>query len=231
MSELTQLHIYEKILLLALRDKEGTMLPISNYHYALGGALLAELLLLGKINVIERRFSKLVELQDEKLLNDEILDTALGLIIKSKRRANIQTLISRFSNMRNLKHRAAGLCRKGILKEDEEQILFFFKRRVYPELNPLPEKELIGQMRTAILSGSDDIDPEIIIIISIAHATNLLKPILSKEEYKVSKKRIKQLINGEITGKATKEAIEAMQAAVMVACIMPAVMASTTSGS
>ena len=37
------------------------------------------------------------------------------------------------------------------------------------------------------------------------------------------KKRIEQVINGDVVGPATREAIEAMQAAVMVAVIMPAV--------
>jgi hypothetical protein len=36
-------------------------------------------------------------------------------------------------------------------------------------------------------------------------------------------------VNGELSGKATREAIAAMQAAVFVACIMPAIIVSTTS--
>ena len=47
------------------------------------------------------------------------------------------------------------------------------------------------------------------------------------KEIKQRKKRIEQIVNGEIAGKATKEAIDAMQAAVMVACIMPAIMMTT----
>ncbi len=39
----------------------------------------------------------------------------------------------------------------------------------------------------------------------------------------------KKLVNGDLMGKATKEAIEAAQAAVMVACVMPAVMVATMS--
>jgi hypothetical protein len=44
---------------------------------------------------------------------------------------------------------------------------------------------------------------------------------------KARKTRIEQIINGEMTGKAAQEAIQAMQAAVMVACIMPAIMTTT----
>jgi len=51
----------------------------------------------------------------------------------------------------------------------------------------------------------------------------------NKKELKERKVRIKQIVNGEITGKAATEAIQAMQAAVMVACIMPTMMTATMS--
>jgi hypothetical protein len=38
------LYLYEEILLLALKDKEGTFFPMVSYHFAIGGAILAELL-------------------------------------------------------------------------------------------------------------------------------------------------------------------------------------------
>ena len=40
-----RLTLHEEILLLALRDEEGTIASGTNYSYALGGAILAELIL------------------------------------------------------------------------------------------------------------------------------------------------------------------------------------------
>jgi hypothetical protein len=54
--------------------------------------------------------------------------------------------------------------------------------------------------------------------------------VFDKRQLKGRKARIQQVVNGELTGKATREAIEAMQAAVMVACIIPAIVVSTTAG-
>ena len=51
--------------------------------------------------------------------------------------------------------------------------------------------------------------------------------IFDKKQLKQRKKRIEQIVNGEITGKAAKDAIDAMKAAIMVTCIMPAIMTST----
>ncbi len=44
-----RLHIYEEILLLALRDKQGTIFYDVHYPQALAAAILAELLLIKKV--------------------------------------------------------------------------------------------------------------------------------------------------------------------------------------
>ncbi len=49
-----------------------------------------------------------------------------------------------------------------------------------------------------------------------------------RKEVRARKKRIQQIINGEIVGKATKEVIEACQAAVIAAAIIPAVVTSVS---
>jgi hypothetical protein len=64
---------------------------------------------------------------------------------------------------------------------------------------------------------------------SLANSTGLLKVVFDKKELKGRKARIKEIIDGEITGKAAKEAIEAMQAAVMVCCIVPAITTAAIS--
>jgi hypothetical protein len=61
----------------------------------------------------------------------------------------------------------------------------------------------------------------------LANSTGLLKIVFDKKKLKGRKARIKQIVDGEITGKAATEAIQAMQAAVMVACIMPSITAAT----
>jgi hypothetical protein len=63
----------------------------------------------------------------------------------------------------------------------------------------------------------------------LAKATNLLKMVFTRRELKEHKKRIEQIVQGEALGKAAKEAVEAVQAAIFVACIMPAVATTVTS--
>lgn len=71
----------------------------------------------------------------------------------------------------------------------------------------------------------------LVVLLSLAKGANLLPTLFGKKNIKQQKRRIELIVNGEITGKATKEAIDAMQAAIMVACIIPAMMMSVTASS
>ena len=222
------LYLYEEILLLALKDKEGTFFPMVNYHFAIGGAILAELLLSKKIVLESSKKAKYIKLIDGTPFGDSILDESLDKIRNSKKRARIETWINRFANLKNLKHRAAEkLCWRGILKADEDTVLLIFKRKIYPEVNLIPEAKLIERLRHAIFTNTEDINSRTVILLSIAKSTGLLNVLFSKKELKDHKKRIDQIVNGEITGKATKEAIEAMHAAIMITCIIPTIITTT----
>jgi len=224
------LFLHEEILLLALRDEEGTIASGTMYQYAIGAALLAELLLSKRIEVEQSGRKKLVNLVSPTPLGEPLIDECLEKVSSAKRRAVLQTWVSRFSGVKNLKHRVARqLCRRGILRADEDKVLLIFTRKIYPEVNPEPETELIERLRTAIFTDTEDIDPRTVVLLSLANSTGLLKVVFDKKELKGRKARIKQIVNGEIMGKAATEAIQAMQAAVMVACIMPTLMTTSVS--
>src|SRR4030095_2782383 len=107
--------LHEEVMLLALRDAEGTIAPGTMYQYAIAGGVLAELLLNNRIRVEDSR-KKLVDLVTSKKIGDPLLDECLEQISGAKRRASLQTWVSRLAGMRNLKHRVAEqLCKRGIL--------------------------------------------------------------------------------------------------------------------
>jgi Golgi phosphoprotein 3 len=225
------LFLHEEILLLALRDVEGTIASGGTmYQYAIGAALLAELLLSKRIEVEQSGRKKLVNPVSPTPLGEPLIDECLEKIGNAQRRAVLQTWVSRFASVKNLKHRVARqLCRRGILRANEDKVLLLFTRKIYPEVNPGPERELIRRLEHAIFTETRDVDPRTVVLLSLADSTGLLKVVFDKKMLKSRKARIKQIVNGEITGKAATEAIQAMQAAVMVACIMPAVMTTTIS--
>jgi len=224
------LYLYEEVMLLALRDRQGTIASGTMYQYAIGGAILAELLLGNRVEIEQVRKRKFLKLIDPTPLGDPLIDECLEKIRNAKRRAVLQTWVSRFASLRQLKHRAARqLCRRGILRMEEDDILLIFKRKVYPEINPAPEREIIRRLETAISTEKTDIDPKTVVLLSLTKSAELLKVVFDKKRLKSRKARIEQVANGEVTGKAAHEAIQAMQAAVMVAVIMPMMMTTTMS--
>lgn len=233
MVEKDTLFLYEEIMLLALQDHKGIVHPSINYPYALGGAILAELMLQQRIAVEEvKKNKKLVNLLNPKPVKDPLIDECLAKLESAKRRGSPQTWVARFAAVKNLKYRAVeGLCRKGILRDDEDKVLLIFTRKIYPEINPEPERKMIERLRRAVFTETREIDPRTVVLLSLANAIGLLRVAFDKKKLKARKDRIERIVNGEMTGKAAKEAAQAAQAAamaaVMVACITSVVITAT----
>ncbi|MGM0905653.1 MAG: GOLPH3/VPS74 family protein [Pseudomonadota bacterium] len=218
------------MMLLALCEEKGTMNGMY-VEYATAGAITAELLILGRIKVDHDNKEK-VAVVDDSPTGDTLLDEALTIISEAKRQRKLKDWVQKLVGIKDLKHKVAqALAADGIVSAEKEKVLWLFERRVYPEVKPQPEQELRQAMREAVLSNTDNIEPRIAITVALANSAKLLPQVFSKQELKDRKQRIKQLENGELVSKAAKEAVQAIEAAVMVAAIMPAITASTVTSS
>ncbi|MBN2171359.1 MAG: GPP34 family phosphoprotein [Candidatus Krumholzibacteriota bacterium] len=217
------LYLHEEILLLAFRNKKGTLAAEeTKFQHALGGAILAELLLQGRAGVEEERRKKFVALRNRRPLGEPVLDEALTKLRDAKRRASLKTWVMRFAGMKRLRHRVARqLCRRGILRADEDKVLLIFTRKIYPELDPRPERALVERLRAAIFADTGDVDARTAILVSLADKTGLLKLAFDRKDLKARKARIASLAAGEAVGQAAKAATDAAQAAILVAVIAP----------
>lgn len=212
MTDSSSLFLYEEIMLLALRDETGDTVA-GFVEHAVAGAVLAELLLTGRISVDETR-KELVDLVSTTPLGDPIIDECLERVAVAKRRASLKTWLSRLAGTKKLKERVVRqLCDRGILRADEDRVLWLFTRKVYSEINPVPEKEIVERMRTAIFTDDDQLEPRTTVLVSLASGANLLGETFGRKEVRNRQQRIEQIVNGEMTGKVTKEIIAASQAA------------------
>jgi len=210
--------LHQEVLLLALKDDEGTPEFGVSYSYAMAGAILAELFLNERVRLVKPKKRELLELVSSTPLGDTVLDNALEKVRTAKRRATPATWVPRFGNSQQLRHDVAtSLVNRGILKADEGRILWLFKRRIYPELDPGPERRIIARMEEAIFTDTPNVDSRTAILISLANATGLLKPVFDKKRLKSRKDRIEQLTSGEFAGAAAQAAVQAAAAAAMVA--------------
>ena len=89
---------------------------------------------------------------------------------------------------------------------------------------------MVDRLRRAIFSDSREIEPRTVILISLAKSADLLSIPFDKSDLKRRKERIKKIAEGEILGKAAKEVVDAAQAAIAMAAIMPALIVTTTGG-
>ena len=228
MKNSNELHLHQEILLLALKDEAGTIESGTLYQYAIGGAVLAELLLGGQLRIETVKEKRLVTPADTTPIGDPVIDECLEKVLAAKKPATAQTWVSKFAGLKDLKHRVAeGLCDRGILAEQDAKVLLVFTRKTYPELDPAPEKELVQRLRSAIFTDNDDIETRTVVLASLANSAGVLKAVFDKKELKGRKDRIEQIVNGEVTGKATQEAIQAMQAAVMAATVMTTIITTS----
>jgi hypothetical protein len=212
MTESKPLFLQEELLLLALRDEEGTI-SAAMYPYALAGAILAELMLHERIRVDDPK-KKMVQVLSNSPLGDPLLDECLERIARDDRPDSLADWVERFTAVRHLKDRVAeGLCERGILRAEKGRFLFVFPKVTYPEVDHGPEGRILQRLRSAIFEESEEIDTRTAVLLSLASSTGMLPTVFDPEELKPGQAHIDRITQGEQVGQAAKEAIDAMQAA------------------
>jgi hypothetical protein len=220
-----RLHLHEEVLLLALRNDKGTVAGGVMYQQAAGGALLAELILENRVSLVTAGRSTYAVVQDPSPTGEPLLDECLRRMATATRRATLPAWIGRFAGLKRLRHRAAsGLREKGILREEEGTVLLLFTRRLYPELDPAYEREILRRLDAAIAADSV-VDARTSILLALAHHSGLLKANFDRGRLKERRARIEKVIAGEAVGKATKQAIDAVTAAILVTTMVPIIAA------
>ena len=222
------LTLYEEILLLALDDDKGTTGLDSRHDMAMGGAALAELVLLGAVTIDADR-KKLVTAAPGVRVADPLLAECLELVRGARRRRRAGQWVQKFAGLKGLKNRVArGLVEKGVLREGRDKVLGLFPRTIFPERDGGPEHDLIARLEHAVFAASPRVDERTLVVAVLADATGLLPRVFDKKKLKGRKQRLKKLADGQPAGAATREAVEAAQAAAAVLVIVAGSMAATT---
>ncbi len=223
-----RLALHEEFMLLALREETGTFSASVQLECPLAAAVLSELLLQKRIELDNsKKKNKLVNVIDSSDMSDPILNEALQKISNAKRRGSLKSWVMKTAQIKKLKHRVAQqLCQKDILYADKDKILLIFDRKIYPELDPKPEQELTKRLHEAIFSDNQELEHRDVILIALASRAKLLRKKFDKHELKSRKKRIKMISEGVLTAKAAQEVMDAMNAAIMIAVIIPTITSS-----
>ncbi|GIE96378.1 GOLPH3/VPS74 family protein [Paractinoplanes rishiriensis] len=212
--------LVEEFLLLAY-DEDGTPLTDGTHlDNGLGGALLLELALAGKVDIADRR----VVVLDPQPVGDPLADEALARIgaePRARKPGHWVTKLSKQARPRVLDKLVA----EGVLTVTEDKVLWVFPRRKYPPANgqlPAVEAEALQRMRAALLHD-EPVEPRTAALCALVAATELDRKVFRDLDRKRVKARLKQIGEGAWAAEAVRKTIEEIQAAVMVA-----IVASTT---
>jgi golgi phosphoprotein 3 len=214
------LSLAEELFLLALHEEKGKVHDsiAMSVHYGLGGALLADLALHKMIEIDPK--GKVAVLEPGPC-GDEILDEAWLKIKDVGKLYKVKYWVEEFSdNFRKLQKRLAeNLVNKGVLIREEHKYLWVIPYEAYPQLDASAKYWLKNQLREVLLTGSKA-DSHAIVLLSLTRSCNMLQFIITRDEQKMSRRKIEQLTSDEEIGKAVQDAIEMVEAAATTAAMI-----------
>ena len=204
------LNTAEDLILLALDDSTGSFYRMTdiNFNLALVGALFMNLSTLNRIDIDH---DSVVVLSHEPT-GDEFLNECLTLISEVKDVTSTADLIKHvYNNSPRLRERLLGsLDQKGIVREQEEKILWIFNTRRYPIVDNSEEQEILTRIRAVII---DQQIPETkdIVLIGLLCVTDLIDKIFTSEELNTHCERIELVRNMDLISPAVYRIIAEIQ--------------------
>lgn len=201
------LTIPEEIYLLSI-DENGRQYAHfrnENFDIIIASAILMELLLLHRIDTDEKYIFP------DKIdnVNDELLDGVIDEIVEFGNSRRIEEWISILS-IQGQHFRdtiITSLVRKGVLKIENEEIFWFFSKRIYPLVGDEQLEEVQSRIRNLVL-GNDLPSERDMVIVSILKNSNLLGIVFSSEEIEKYENRISQIAKMDFIGQSITPVIE-----------------------
>jgi hypothetical protein len=204
----------QELYLLALHEEKGRV-PASlstSLHYGLGGAILAELILQGRVGLDDKR--KAVVVNDAMFTEDDLLNEGLERIQTSGRRHRAKYWVSTFSDyISKLEKRLANcLVDLGVLRKEQKRFLGVVPYEAYPAQDASARFWIKQHLRSVVLGGEAP-DGHTAALLSLVRACDLLGRIFTRDELKTARRQIEALRSGEAIGEAVQQAIETIEAA------------------
>ncbi|WP_277211002.1 GOLPH3/VPS74 family protein [Isoptericola croceus] len=228
--------IAEDLLLLAFDDATGRPdRHVDNLDYRLAGALLVELALTGRVDVAEAgavapdgsaRRRGTVVVRDASPTGHPALDRAIDVVGRRARKP--KDLIGPLSK-RIREPLLTGLVERGILQREDRRIMGIVPTTAWPAADSSHELRLRAECE-AVLLGTQDPRPETAALLSVVHGTGLVKKLVPPGHAKAAKRRAKEITQQSWANDAVKKAVDDVNAAVMVAVMIPAMSAAAASG-
>ncbi|WFE95620.1 GPP34 family phosphoprotein [Micromonospora sp. WMMD987] len=203
-----------ELVLLAYDDEGVNRLGRPHLDYGLSGAVLLELALAGRVEVVDDR----LVVTDPTPTGHQVLDAALAEVAADGRRRRPKDWISRLA--KGLPDRVlAGLVDAGVLRRESDRVLLVFPRTRYPSptgAEPVAETAARQRMVDALLADGP-VEARTAALLGLTRAVGLDRKLFRELPKERLKARTTEIAAGDWASAATKKAIEETQAAIMTA--------------
>ncbi|MBB5958813.1 hypothetical protein FHS29_005422 [Saccharothrix tamanrassetensis] len=215
------LTLADELALLAYDDDGTRRLGQPSLGYGLAGAVLVELAIAGRVDVVDKRVAAL----STAPIGHPALDEALTRIADDKLRKP-QYWVEKLA--KGLTDQVLdGLAEAGVLRREQDRVLWVIPRTRFPSpggVEPPLETE-VRQRLTAAVATDDPVDPRTAALCGLIKAVQFDRKVFTDLPRDRVKARLKAITEGDWASDATRKAIEQVQAAltaVMVAVVVPA---------
>lgn len=215
------MNLAQDFALLAYDNDSKPRLDDSSLDHGLGGALLLELVLAGKVDIEDKR----VVVRDGGPTGDSLADVALRQIAEDGVARKPGHWVGKFA--KNARGQVMErLAAEGVVRKEQHKVLGVFPRTRYTAANgvePAPAAEAEARLRAA-MTTSGAVEPRTAALCALVAATGLDKKMFKDLDRKQVKARLRDIGDRDWAAVAVKKTIEEIQAAIMVSVIAAAVV-------
>ena len=220
--------IAEDVLLLATDDATGkATISALQLDPALAGAVLIELVVAGRVNLLSEERQAKVVVTDGTPLGDPVLDVALQSLIDKGPCKPVQAIRLLAKGLRARLNDL--LEQRGILRRESGKVLGLFPTTRWPARDSGPEQDVRALVVGVLLNGQEP-DGRTAAVISVLTAADMLKTVVQRPDIKAAKARGKDIGAGNWAGDSIRKVIQETQAA-MTAAVMVSTTAAIAGGS
>jgi hypothetical protein len=181
-------------LLLIVPRRESLRLDEDERSYLYIGAILAELVNTDALSLNEGK----LRYRRNPGLDDELMNRVLRTFRDAGERGVQEWIYSLKNSFEDLeKHLIGELCKKGIVERRQRKVLGMPVRTVYPICKPELLKEIVTDIRKALIGGYP-CSRETRTILRLLYAGRLINVVLPKQERPMAEKRAGRWQGGEI---------------------------------
>ncbi|MEA2151595.1 MAG: hypothetical protein QOD69_3425 [Solirubrobacteraceae bacterium] len=210
---MAMLTLAEELMLLALDDETGKGSARSGLDQGLAGAVLCELVLAGRIAIIDDR----VVLRADGIIGEPVEDAVLAQVAAREKPRKPADWVGRLAGgvRRDV---LARLQERGLIRAERHRVLGLLPSTRYPEADGSAERE-VRERLDAVLAGGARPDERTAALIAIAQAARVGAALAGDRPWKEVEPRAKEIAEGDWAAAAVRKAIQSVNAAVLAATV------------